>query len=170
MGIGAAILGGAVVGAGASIFGASKQSSAAKHAADTSAKSSNAAIQLQREQYEQTREDLEPWRQTGVRALQQIEDYGDFDFQFDPDEDPSYQFKKQEGINALDSSAASRGLLLSGPQQRAISRYGSNIASQEYGNSFNRRLFCLDRIISKMMNVLDKCFCFCKRLIFGNSG
>lgn len=153
MGIGAAILGGAVVGAGASIFGASKQSSAAKSAASTSAKASSEAIQFQREQYEQTREDLSPWRQAGVRAIQQIEDYGDFDFNFNPDEDPSYQFRKEEGINALDSSAASRGLLLSGPQQRAVSRYGSNIASQEYGNSFNRALSTYNTNLNRLQTV-----------------
>lgn len=47
---------------------------------------------------------------------------------------PGYQFRLQEGIGARDASAASRGLLLSGAQQRAIERYGQDFASNEYGN------------------------------------
>ena len=46
----------------------------------------------------------------------------------------------QEGVNALDRSAASRGRTLSGAQDRAVTRYGSDLASQEFGNAFNRSL------------------------------
>jgi hypothetical protein len=47
---------------------------------------------------------------------------------------PGYQFRLQEGINSRDASAASRGLLLSGAQQRAVERFGQDFASNEYGN------------------------------------
>jgi hypothetical protein len=47
---------------------------------------------------------------------------------------PGYQFRLQEGINSRDASAASRGLLLSGAQQKAIERYGQEFGSNEYGN------------------------------------
>lgn len=50
---------------------------------------------------------------------------------------PGYQFRLQQGINALDNSAASRGMVLSGAQARGISDYGQNTASQEYGNYIN---------------------------------
>jgi len=53
---------------------------------------------------------------------------------------PDYNFRISEGINALDRSAASRGLLRSGAQIKAISDYGQNTASQEYGNYFNNLL------------------------------
>lgn len=43
--------------------------------------------------------------------------------------DPGYQFQLGEGVNALDRSAASRGLLLSGSQQKAIDKYGQDFAS-----------------------------------------
>lgn len=50
---------------------------------------------------------------------------------------PGYQFRLQEGSNALDRSAASRGMSLSGAQTRAVQDYGQNIASNEFGNYTN---------------------------------
>ena len=47
---------------------------------------------------------------------------------------PGYQFRMDEGSKALDRSAASRGLLRSGAQQKAITNFGQGIASEEYGN------------------------------------
>lgn len=47
---------------------------------------------------------------------------------------PGYQFRLQQGTNALDRSAAARGLSLSGAQQKALSDYGQNAGSAEYGN------------------------------------
>lgn len=65
--------------------------------------------------------------------------------QFDPSkiditQDPSYQFRLNQGINALDKSAASRGMLLSGAQQKAINNYAQDTASQEYSNAYQRGL------------------------------
>lgn len=51
---------------------------------------------------------------------------------------PGYQFAQEEGVNALDRSAASKGLLLSGGQQRAVSRYGTGLADQMYGQYFDQ--------------------------------
>jgi hypothetical protein len=52
--------------------------------------------------------------------------------------DPSYQWRFNQGQAALDRSAASRGMLLSGAQLKASQDYGGNAASQEYGAQFNR--------------------------------
>lgn len=51
---------------------------------------------------------------------------------------PDYQFRLSEGLKASDRSAAANGMLLSGAQQKALSRYGQGLASQEYGNYWNR--------------------------------
>lgn len=51
---------------------------------------------------------------------------------------PDYNFRLDEGIKALDRSAAANGMLLSGAQAKALSRYGQGMASQEYGNYWNR--------------------------------
>lgn len=52
--------------------------------------------------------------------------------------DPSYQWRFNQGQQALDRSAASRGMLLSGSQVKAAQEYGGNAASQEYGAQFSR--------------------------------
>jgi len=52
--------------------------------------------------------------------------------------DPGYAFRLQEGLKALDRSAASRGGLLSGATLRGATRYGQDLASQEFTNAFNR--------------------------------
>jgi hypothetical protein len=43
-----------------------------------------------------------------------------------------------EGLKALDRTAASRGGMLSGAALRGATRYGQDMASQEYTNAFNR--------------------------------
>lgn len=47
---------------------------------------------------------------------------------------PGYNFRLQQGVNALDRSAAAKGALLSGAQGRALSDYGQNTGSAEFGN------------------------------------
>jgi hypothetical protein len=45
-----------------------------------------------------------------------------------------------EGVKALERSAAARGLLQSGGTLKGITRFGQDIASEEYGNAFQRYL------------------------------
>lgn len=52
--------------------------------------------------------------------------------------DPGYQFRLAEGQKALDRSAASKGMLLSGAQIKATDDYNQDMASQEYQNAYNR--------------------------------
>jgi hypothetical protein len=60
--------------------------------------------------------------------------FGQADFQ----QDPGYAFRQAEGMKALERSAAARGGLLSGGTLKGIQRFGQDLASQEYGNAFNR--------------------------------
>ena len=138
-----AIVGSAVIGGVTSYLGAEEVSDATEAAAATTAAATESTNRLLQKQYEQTRADQEPWRIAGEKALQTIQDTPDFQFSaqdFEAMQDPSYQFRLEEGVNALDRSAASRGRVLSGAQDRAITRYGSDLASQEYGNAFNRAM------------------------------
>lgn len=52
--------------------------------------------------------------------------------------DPSYAFREQQGIKALQQSAAAKGGLLSGSTLSSILQYGQDLASTEYGNAYNR--------------------------------
>lgn len=113
----------------------------------------NQAASISDKQYQQTRDDMAPWRGVGVNALnafsalngiatpglsakenQKVYDAAFNNFQ----SSPGYQFRFSEGLNALDKSAASRGRLRSGAQDKAIVRYGDGMASQEYGTYMNR--------------------------------
>lgn len=52
--------------------------------------------------------------------------------------DPSYTFTRDQGIGAIDASASSRGNLFGGGTSTDLARFGSGLASQEYGNFYNR--------------------------------
>lgn len=52
--------------------------------------------------------------------------------------DPGYALRRREGMSSLENSALARGGLLSGNFLKNAQRYGQDLASQEYGNAFNR--------------------------------
>jgi hypothetical protein len=82
----------------------------------------------------------EPFRQAGVNALPELIEaskYTPFTMQ-QFQADPGYAFRLQEGMKALDRTAAARGGLLSGATLRGAQRYGQEMGSQEYTNAFNR--------------------------------
>jgi hypothetical protein len=132
--VGGAMLGGALLGSSASSDAADAQAGASQYAAD-----------LQNKQYEQNRADMAPWREAGMGALDQLKTGllpgGDFQRPFtvaDFIKDPGYNFRRSEGMKGLEGSAASRGGLLSGGTLKALTRYGSDYASNEFGNAYNR--------------------------------
>ena len=51
---------------------------------------------------------------------------------------PGYDFQFSEGVNALDRSAASRGMMLSGAQGRGLQEYGQNFALGHYNTLMDR--------------------------------
>ncbi|HYC64295.1 MAG TPA: hypothetical protein VEC14_06155 [Reyranellaceae bacterium] len=51
---------------------------------------------------------------------------------------PGYDFRRSEGIKALDRGAAAKGMVLSGAQHKAVQQFGDNLADQEYDNYFRR--------------------------------
>lgn len=152
------ILGSAVIGAFSSLLGAKSTEDATKANAEaTLAATKNTNAMLQR-QYDQNRKDNESWRLAGEEALKKIQSDPGFQFvseDFDFFSDPSYEFRKQESINALDRSAASRGNILSGAQNKAITRYAGNLASQEYGNAFNRYMTKENQRFNQQKNIYD---------------
>lgn len=54
--------------------------------------------------------------------------------------EPGYKFRLDTGTDALERSAAARGVLRTGGTLKDIVGYGQNFASQEYNNVFNRAL------------------------------
>lgn len=53
---------------------------------------------------------------------------------------PDYQFRLNQGLNAVQGSAAAQGGLYSGNALRAINDYASGTAANEFGNYVNRQL------------------------------
>lgn len=51
---------------------------------------------------------------------------------------PDYQFAMDEAIKGADRSAAARGGLISGGQQAGVARLASGLATQNFGNYFDR--------------------------------
>lgn len=108
----------------------------AKQAADAQERNVNKALDLQRDIYGQQRADQAPWLQAGMTAL------GDMSkLQNDPSSiqnNAGYQFRMSEGQKALERSAASRGGLMGGGFAKGLARYSQGLASDEYGNQWNR--------------------------------
>lgn len=135
----------AVIGAGASLYGANKQSKAAQSAANMQAQSAAASNEELRRQFDIGQKNLNPYMQAGQQAgLNPLvagmnngsltRAFGMQDFQADP----GYQWRKQQGLDGLQQQAASRGSLLSGSTLKALADYNQNLASGEYNNAYNR--------------------------------
>lgn len=55
----------------------------------------------------------------------------------DFEKDEGYQFRRDEGLKALNRGLASQGMIGSGAAMKALARYGQNFASNEYQNARN---------------------------------
>ena len=152
MGVGAAIIGSAVIGGVASHQAGKAQAKGAQAGADAQTELGYANIDLQKDLARKQRADFAPWRNIGEEALNEMWEgvkSGEFDQgplvldKFDPSQvdlqqDPGYQFRMEQGVEALDKSASARGRLLSGAQKKALTRYGQGVGSQEYANAYAR--------------------------------
>jgi hypothetical protein len=124
---------GDVIGLGKDLIGGYMNSRAADKATDAQVAATERAIALS-----------EPWRRAGATSLNKLQDVLGFNgagkAQSSLMLDPSYQFRVNEGAKQLERRAASRGRLLSGGTDKALVRYGQDMATQEYTNSVNRLL------------------------------
>lgn len=125
-------------------------------AAGKQAEASQRALDAQKDMFDQSLATQKPWLESGERHLKSLSqmvdnnafavDPGKFqsrsftpkDFSFNFQADPSYQFRQDEAKRMIERSAAARGGLKSGATQKELSQYASNLASEEYGKSYNR--------------------------------
>lgn len=79
------------------------------------------------------------WRDTG-RTFDTFQDGNAHldSFRQDWTDDPGYQFRLAEGQKAMDRAAAARGLSLSSGTLKGMADWNQGMASQEFGNVFNR--------------------------------
>lgn len=114
-------------------------------AADAQKDASYAALKNEREMFDQIRGDLAPFRETGVSALTKYADALGLNggaardqFRTDFRADPGYQYAFDEGMRAVEGSAAARGGVLNGGTLRALQRTGQGMADQQYGSYLDR--------------------------------
>jgi hypothetical protein len=93
-------------------------------------------------QYQEKLGMYKPYKELGDTM---VKDFGDYyksgGYKFDPSTvqiDPGYGFRQQQGQQAIENSAMARGGLMSGNTIKASQQFGQDLASQEYGNAYNR--------------------------------
>lgn len=136
-------------------LGAVGQSRAADASADATRDAARMNNRTQRRVHRRTRKDLKPYRRQGKNALRGLRNF-DFDADYNAnvadlerlenfgrdefETSPGYEFRLQQGMDAIDRGAAARGMTFSGNTLQAYSDYNQGMASQEFGNAYNRLL------------------------------
>lgn len=154
--IAVAVAGATLVGG---VVGSEISAGAAKDAANTQAGAARDANATQLRMFQQSRDDLQPYRAVGYDALGKLSLLANTSLDmrpytptptFDPTApyqgpseadlraDPGYQFRVSEGQKALERSGASKGLLLSGGQLKDLQRFGQGLGAQEYAAVYQR--------------------------------
>lgn len=130
---------GAAIIAGTTLYGIYKQSQASKRATAAGVEAAGEASEAQLEMYYQSREDMAPWREAGVNALNQLTgriEAGPGEFR--PEDQPGYQFGYEEFVEKPTLRMASAtGGLGGGGTQKALTRYASDYATGNYQNWLN---------------------------------
>ena len=161
----------AVITAGSSLAAGAYGARQARKGAKEQSAAADRATELQREIAQQQREDIEPFRLSGISAQNRLmqllgiggdataADYGMLTRGFgekDLQMDPGYGFRLREGEKALERMQSARGGgqgLLSGAVIKAGQRYGQDYASQEYQNAFNRMFNLNQQRIGALTNL-----------------
>lgn len=109
------------------------------HASDTAANYQTSGAQSAQQQ-------LQPYAQTGAQAntmLQNQLSSGALGGNFTPGDltkDPGYQFRLQQGQQALDRKASAGGGYYSGAALKEAQNFGQGLADQTYNDAYNRWL------------------------------
>jgi hypothetical protein len=129
----------AAIGVGGSILGGALGGRSSRRAAQAQERAQAEATAEQRRQFDIGQANQQPFRISGTNAVNELANYR---FQA-PDagqveRDPGYAFGLQQGRNALEGSAASRGGLFSGNALKALTRYGNDYGTTKYNDAFER--------------------------------
>ena len=155
---------GAVIGGAAGIVVGLIQAGANDKAIAAQTNLTEESIALQRQQWEQQQAQQAPWLAAGNTALAEMlklagSKKGSYDvttdpgykpintltdpgkFQFNtsgPNADPSYAWRLNQGLSAVNSSQAAKGGYFGGNTATALNDYAQGAASTEYQNQYNR--------------------------------
>lgn len=141
-----------VIGAGVAAVGAvgsaAISSSASSGAANTQAGAANNATAAQLGMFNTVQQNLQPYNAAGQNSLGSLQSFmngqgnsAPFSFDYNPANDPEYNFLLNQGSQAITSQASATGGVNSGATLEALQNYGQNTALQsyqtEYGNALN---------------------------------
>ncbi len=128
-----------------SLFTSVLNAFSSQQASKAEKRAAQAAAGISKAQYEETRGDLAPYRNSGAAANNQYTSLlglnGDTSRNAafaNYQTDPSYDWQRNQAINSVQGSAAARGSLFSGNTLRGISDRTQNIANLDYGNYLQR--------------------------------
>lgn len=125
----------------------------ASDAAEEQGDASRYASDIQKQMYDQTREDQQPYLEGGYKSLDRLllmlglkgnkgdKNFGILTKQFAPGDlanDPGYQFQLAEGEKGINRAASANGMNLSGATLKALQKYGQGLASTTFGDAWNR--------------------------------
>lgn len=118
------------------VFGGRLASDAAGDAVAAQERGTDRAYDFLEESRDMALERSEPFYQTALSALDDLNSLnaGEYDIT----QDPSYQFRLDEGMRALENSAFARGVGMSGGTVRRALRYAQDYASTEYDKIYRR--------------------------------
>jgi len=131
-----AVIGSAVIGGAATAYGASK-------AADVQKANADKVAGIQQQQYQQTREDLSPYRNIGQTASTQLTNRLSeltSPISVDPNQlenSDYYKFASTQGQKAVTNSAAARGLASSGAALKGAAAFAKGLATDTYKTAFD---------------------------------
>ncbi len=140
---------GSIIGGAVSAIGGIVGADASSDAAQTQADAANRAADLQWQQYQQTRSDLQPYRDLGTSYIPQLQtaltnplltSTFTAPTAAEAAATPGYQFTLDQGLKAAQNSASARGLGSSGAAIKGAESFASNLADATYGDTFNRAL------------------------------
>lgn len=132
--------------AGSSLASGLIGANAAGEAADTQSSAARYAADLQNQNRLQTREDLAPWRAGGATALNALTArLPELSAPIRMDQasleaTPGYQFTRDQGLKAVQSAAAAKGLGISGAALKGAARFATGLADSTYDKRFANEL------------------------------
>ena len=128
------------------LFGGSGGGNVASQAAGIQAQGAQQAAQIQQQMFQQALANVAPWLKSGQAANTQqagllgLPGYTAVDPTATLQATPGYQWGLSQGVKAGDLSAASKGLALSGAQQKGLQSYGQNYGLQTAWNPYMQSL------------------------------
>lgn len=146
---------GGLIGSHAAKKAAQAESDAAAAAQASATKYGSESSDFIKQQLSRSQGQLDPFAQTGQQANLTLADLtktpgqgllANFNEQFKaPTAEqaaatPGYQFALQQGQEAIENSAAARGNLLSSTALKGLDQYSQGLASQTYGDTYQRAL------------------------------